>query len=127
MRETINEQFKELGIRMQRIDYKFLERHGWPVASNQELILTVLDIIVNQKICIQSESLNSIKQNPQECNINKLSLNCPEQQSNFALPPVQCFTTITSDDQTVTPKDAIDSIWRKQPSFRTTKSGFNLR
>lgn len=112
---------------MQRIDYKFLERHGWPVASNQELILTVLDIIVNQKICIQSESLNSIKQNPQECNINKLSLNCPEQQSNFALPPVQCFTTITSDDQTTTPKDAIDSIWRKQPSFRTTKSGFNLR
>ncbi|CAG2105730.1 unnamed protein product [Medioppia subpectinata] len=57
LRDEIDNQFKEIGLKNKKTEYIFIERNGWPVATNQEPILSVWDIIVNQNICIQSGSI----------------------------------------------------------------------
>lgn len=53
VREAIDEQLKDINNKIRR-DYTFVERNGWPVASFQEHLLTVLDILFNHHICIQN-------------------------------------------------------------------------
>lgn len=37
-----------------RLEYRFVERNGWPVMSNQESILSLVDIMLGQIVCIQN-------------------------------------------------------------------------
>ena len=73
LRDAIDDHFKEIGLR-QRIDYTFIEKNGWPVSTNQELILSVLDIVSNQTIRIQSGSIriSSIAPTPVVSNIKAI-------------------------------------------------------
>lgn len=47
--------FFQLKVSQQlRLEYRFVERNGWPVMSNQETILSLVDILLGQIVCIQN-------------------------------------------------------------------------
>ncbi|XP_071038969.1 uncharacterized protein [Parasteatoda tepidariorum] len=52
LREIIEQQLK-LSQQM-RLEYRFVEKNGWPVMSKQEPTLSLLDIMLGQIVCIQS-------------------------------------------------------------------------
>ncbi|KFM73117.1 hypothetical protein X975_21094, partial [Stegodyphus mimosarum] len=58
LRDIIEQQLK-ISQRL-RVEYRFLERNGWPVMPNQEPILSVVDIMLGQVVCIQSTERNSV-------------------------------------------------------------------
>ncbi|CAG2168635.1 unnamed protein product [Oppiella nova] len=95
LRDIIDDHLKE-------IDYTFIERNGWPVATNQERMLSVWDIIVNQNIYIRSGSikLSNIVSNgdmnrpiddmPQS---KLMTINGSKPQANEDLQQVSYYTT----------------------------------
>jgi hypothetical protein len=127
LRDTIDEHLKEFGAKNQKLEYMFIEKNGWPVATNQELLLSVLDIIVNHNICIQSGSLSiSSISNTSNSNVNAIQ----EAQQLFALPSIKYGSNdeaINSNVQKT--QDITDSIvpgkdWNKKS---TKRGAFSVR
>ncbi len=130
LRDAIDEHLKEFGAKNQKLEFTFIEKNGWPVATNQELLLSVFDIIVNHNICIQSGSLSiSSINNTSNSNVNAIQ----EAQQVFALPPIK----YSSNDEVINSnvqktQDVTDSIvpekgWNKKSSKRGAFSVRYLR
>ncbi|XP_022235190.1 uncharacterized protein LOC111083173, partial [Limulus polyphemus] len=52
VRETIDGQLYDLNRHI-KLEYTFLEHHGWPLTFNQELKLTLVDILIDMHISIK--------------------------------------------------------------------------
>lgn len=52
LRDVMEQQLKI--SQQMRLDYRFVERNGWPVMPTQELVLSLIDIMLNQVICIHN-------------------------------------------------------------------------
>ena len=59
MRDLVDDLLRQIAAnnRIYRIpDFKFIDKHGWPVLKTQEDLLSVLDLIVSQNVRIQFRS-----------------------------------------------------------------------
>ncbi len=116
LRDAIDEHLKEFGARNQKLEYMFIEKNGWPVSTNQELILSVLDIIINHNICIQSGSLSISSINSIS---NSNAIVTQEAQQLFALPPINSGNDEVINSNVQKTQDITDSIvpekgWNKK-------------
>lgn len=109
IREAINEQLKE--VRKNAVmDYRFLEKTGWPVTLLQESVLSAVDVIrLGNHICIEytSKHLSVCYQEP---SVSQVKLPPPP---ILPLPTLPCY-----------PKDKADGkTWPeiKKPSWKIKK------
>ncbi|GBL99985.1 hypothetical protein AVEN_19457-1 [Araneus ventricosus] len=58
LREAIEQQLKF--SHQLRLEYRFLERNGWPIMASQESILSLLDIMLGQIVRIQNGDRNYV-------------------------------------------------------------------
>ncbi|XP_054716197.1 uncharacterized protein LOC129225728 [Uloborus diversus] len=76
LREIMEQQLKM--SQHLKLDYRFVERNGWPVMSSQEPILSLLDIMLGQIVCIQNcdrQSYSSNIDNPRPTSLMYTSNN----------------------------------------------------
>lgn len=84
-----------------RLEYRFVERNGWPVMSSQETILSLVDILLGQIVCIQN------------CERHHNPL--PAERPNSL---ITSTTNPTPDNQLPSPSECIDNEPRRKRSIR---------
>ncbi|RWS05714.1 TIR motif-containing protein-like protein, partial [Dinothrombium tinctorium] len=102
VRPTIDELLRQIAPKSMKIEYKFIDRNGWPIAQNQENLLTIYDILVNQNICIKIKSLPDYVCNGHVTEISE----------TFALPASEPIKQITAAN------DSVDGFFRRPSAIK---------
>jgi hypothetical protein len=111
LRVAIDDLLREalLAGNVTRIDFRFVDRHGWPVLPSQERALTVPDVLLEQSVCIRPRMLEGNRTQPNEsCMQTEELLTMSATASYMALPEPEAKLSIGAG----TPEE--DGDWKRK-------------
>lgn len=122
MREIVDDLLRQIASnRISRIpDYKFVDKHGWPVQKSQEDRLTMLDLMISQNVRIQfRNSINKYLNDNMNSDQSYPIANCPNGITSAAQlmdSPDGRFALPSMAETQITMKDEVESY--REDSFR---------